>query len=80
MTRPAVCVNHSTNPVVLHTLMTLVCPTTGKAYTVDDALVAMIGDQALIWSRCAWCDAAGTTHGPDYDPAMPQMHGCLVRS
>lgn len=62
MTRPYA-LNCSTAPTVLHTLITLTCPTTGRAYTVDDALVAMVGDHAVVWSRCAWCDALGHHSG-----------------
>ena len=74
-------IHHTTAPTVLHTLITLTCPTTGRAYTVDDALIAMIGDHTLMWSRCAWCDALGNRSGDGCSPAgtPPQVHDQLLR-
>ena len=79
MSRPHA-IHHTTAPTVLHTLVTLTCPTTGRAYTVDDALVALVGDQVVFWSRCAWCDALGRICGDVgyLDAAPPQAHAQLV--
>jgi hypothetical protein len=30
---------------------------------MDNALVALIGNQAVGWSRCRWCDALGRICG-----------------
>jgi len=66
---------------VLQRLWTLTCPATQQRYTIDDAEVRPFGADRIVWSRCRWCDALGRTAGdPAYDPAMPQVHGCLVRS
>jgi len=57
------------------------CPTTQRHYTIDDAEVHACGTDRIMWSRCRWCDALERTAGhPAYDPAMPHVHGCLVRS
>jgi hypothetical protein len=49
--------------------------------TIDDAEVHPFGTNRIVWSHCRWCDALGCTlGGPAYDPAMPHVHGCLVRS
>lgn len=71
----------STELAVLQTLWTLTCPVTQRCYTIDDAEVHRFGSDRIVWSRCRWCDALGrTAYDPAYDPAMPQVHGVLVRS
>lgn len=61
--------------------LTLVCPTTGIAYTPARALIETDGTTRYVQSACRWCDAEGHARtDADFDPSNPQVHTHILTS
>lgn len=55
--------------------LTLVCPTTGQAYTPNWTRIEVIDGQRYVQSRCRLCDAKGYTRTErEFNPSLPQVH------
>jgi hypothetical protein len=54
---------------------TLICPTTGIAYTPSWARIEVIDGERYVQSRCTWCDAKGYSRTDrEFNPSLPQIH------
>ena len=61
--------------------LTLICPTTGIAYTHSRALIETDGRARYVQSRCRHCDALGRVRqDKDFDPSNPQVHTHILTS
>ena len=55
--------------------LTLICPTTGLAYTPTWARIEVIDGDRYVQSACRWCDAKGRTRADAaFNPSLPQIH------
>ena len=61
--------------------LTLICPTTGLAYTPARVLIETDGDTRYVQSACRHCDARGRIRQDrDFNPSLPQIHTHILEN